>query len=143
MPATTESAESGTRADLTLDDFMTGLLAGLAAEGVSVVSIRGTTFYTAVEQAFRDLESRQDEEGVRLRFWISLNRIHGDSADVREGITKAVQRDLISLDNPVYLDMRLKIAKEDADAYLDDLPGSRELYRDLARAFRARYPTHG
>ena len=116
------TAEPIAHRDVTLDDFMTGLLAGLAAEHIHAVSIRGPQFYSAVEAAFREFERRGAEQGLRLRFWIALNRIHGDSADVREGITKAVQRDLISLDNPVYLDMRLKITAEDAPSYLETLP---------------------
>ena len=33
-----------------------------------------------------------------------------------------MQRDLISLDNPVYLDMRLKVDVDEAGAYLDPFP---------------------
>lgn len=127
--------------DVTLDDFMTGLLAGLAAEGVSVVSIRGTHFYSSVVKVFTELRAVEGQEGLDLRFRIRLNPVYGDSADVREAITRAVQRDIISLDNPVYQDMRLKIGEDDADLYLKELPGGRELYLRLARSFMAAYQT--
>ena len=49
--STSSTPIRATQEDLTLDDFMTGLLAGLAAEGVKVISIRGRIFYEAVAEA--------------------------------------------------------------------------------------------
>lgn len=125
--------------DVTLDDFMTGLLAGLATQGVSVVSIRGRQFYSAIAKVFTELRDAQEAQGLDLRFRIRLNPVYGDSADVREAITRAVQRDIISLDNPVYQDMRLKIGQTDADLYLSELPGGKDIYVDLARRFMSSY----
>lgn len=127
------------KSDLTLDDFMTGLIAGLAELDIEVVSIRGNSFYRAVIEAFNAFEARAVEAQVRPRFWLTLNRVYGDSPDVRDALTRAVQRDLVSLDNPEYQDMRLKINASEAELYLDDLPGSPDLYVDAARAFRSTY----
>lgn len=126
-------------ASVTLDDFMTGLIAGLAARGVKAVSIREVEFYEAVEAAFQKLEAISDNAGLRLKFWITRNPVYGDSADVREGITRAVQRDLVSLDNPVYLNMRLRIAEADADSYLAELAGGSALYEQITRVFMEHY----
>jgi len=133
-------ASGHTRTSITLDDFMTGLLAGLAQRGIRVVSIRGPAFYRAVEKVFIKLDHLAEEKNLGLRFWITRNRVYGDSADVREGIAKAVQRDLISLDNPEYQDMRLKIGPEDAGDYLSTLPGGAKLYEQLAETFLDVYP---
>jgi hypothetical protein len=124
---------------VTLDDFMTGLIAGLAAEGIKAVSIRETDFYAAVDAAFQRLEDISEDHGLRLKFWITLNRVYGDSADVRAGITRAVQRDLVSLDNPVYFNMRLRVSEDDSVSYLQALPGGPDVYRELARVFLNRY----
>lgn len=124
---------------ITLDDFITGLIAGLAAEGVSAISIRDTDFYAAVDAAFRRLESISDEHGLRLKFWITLNRVYGDSADVRVGITRAVQRDLVSLDNPVYVNMRLRVDQNDSESYLRQLPGGPAVFREVTQAFLEHY----
>lgn len=132
------STATGVR-DVTLDDFTTGLMAGLAKLGVTVVSIRGRQFYSAIARVFDALRDSQDERGLDIRFRIRLNPVYGDSADVREAITRAVQRDIISLDNPVYQDMRLKIGTSDADLYLEELPGGKELYVELARLFMSEY----
>ena len=126
-------------ASVTLDDFMTGLIAGLALEGIKAVSIRDTQFYAAVEAAFQKFESISETLGLRLKFWITRNPVYGDSADVREGITRAVQRDLISLDNPTYLNMRLRVGQDDSSTYLDNLPGGAEAYRQVARVFLDQY----
>ncbi|TXH08379.1 MAG: hypothetical protein E6R04_11065 [Spirochaetes bacterium] len=109
---------------VSLDDFVTGLVAGLAAEGIKAVSIQDTDFYAAVEAAFQEFESLIETAGLRLKFWITRNPVYGDSADVREGIARAVQRDLISLDTPTYLNMRLLVGPKDSPSYLEKLPGS-------------------
>ena len=127
------------KSDLTLDDFMTGLIAGLAELDIEVVSIRGNSFYRAVVEAFNAFEAKAVEAHVRPRFWLTLNRVYGDSPDVRDALTRAVQRDLVSLDNPEYQDMRLKINASEAEMYLDHLPGNPDLYVDAARAFRSTY----
>jgi len=124
---------------VTLDDFMTGLLASLAVEGITKISIRGTAFYAATEAAFKQMRDDSVRHNLTLRFRVSRNAVYGDSADVREGITKAVQRDLISLDNPVYLDMTLKVTADDGPAYLQSLPGGPDAYREAAVAFLAAY----
>lgn len=124
---------------VTLDDFMTGLLAGLAVEGIKRISIRGSAFYAATEAAYRKMREGIPDRDLYLRFRMSRSPVYGDSAEIRAGITKAVQRDLISLDNPVYLDMTLKVTADDGPAYLDSLPGGPELYREAARAFLDAY----
>ena len=128
--------------DITLDDFMTGLIAGLAALNVHVVSIRGNLFYRAVIDAFHDFEEGAGSAGVRPRFRLRLNRVYGDSPDVRDAISRAVQRDLVSLDNPEYQDMRLKVSKSEADNYLNELAGGRNLYIEAASHFKGAYPTY-
>jgi hypothetical protein len=120
---------------------MTGLLAGLGRRGIRVISIRGNQFYAAVEKVFLQLNNQLAlDYGIELRFWIARNRFYKDSPDIREGIAKAVQRDLVSLDNPEYQDMRLKISPDDADRYLEALPGDPSLYEKLADVFLDLYP---
>lgn len=128
-------------ARITLNDFMTGFLAALAAKRVTVVSIRDTDFYAAVVQTFEELERRVAGTNLNLRFWLTQDATHGDAPEVREGITKAVQRDLISLDNPTYQQMRLRISEEDALRYLERVPGGAAIYLPLADVFMDAYPS--
>jgi len=135
---------SDTRVRITLDDFMTGLVAGLAARGVRVLTISGTDFYAAVVDVFNDLERRAQEQGnIDLRFWLMIDEIHGDSPDIRDGITSAQQRRLVSLDNPTFQNLRLKLTSPaDAAPYLAKVPGGRELYLELAERFTDLYPSY-
>lgn len=125
---------------MSLDDFMTGVIAGLADRGVRVVSIRGNDFYAAIEDAFIALVDRAADLDIDLLFHISRSRMYGDSPDVREGISRAVQRDLVSLDNPEYQDMRIKLSSRTASRYMERLPGGADLFQALADKFLAHYP---
>lgn len=124
---------------MTLNDFMTGFLAGLAANDVHVVSIRGASFYSAMVDVFQELERKADSRNLHLRFWLTQDEIHQDAPEIREGIAKAVQRDLISLDNPAFQDMRLKISRTEAQRFLDTVPGGAELFIELAKSFTQSY----
>jgi alkanesulfonate monooxygenase SsuD/methylene tetrahydromethanopterin reductase-like flavin-dependent oxidoreductase (luciferase family) len=128
--------------DVTVDDFMTGLIAGIASHDVRVVSIRNNLFYQAVVEAFDEFRVRANAAGVQPRFSLRLNKIYGDSPAVRDALTRAVQRDLVSLDNPEYQDMRLKIGARDAEAYLDKIAGGRQLYSEVAERFLSNYPSY-
>lgn len=139
MPTT---AEINDLRSLTLDDFITGLLAALASEGVAVISIREQEFYSAVEAAYELLTERADELHIELLFHVAVSRVYQDSPDVREALTRAVQRDLVSLDNPEYQDLRLKVSGDEALGYLTDLPGGHALFVELAHNFTSHYPHH-
>lgn len=125
--------------DVTVDDFITGLIAGFAARDVSSVSIRSPEFYRAVRTAFEQLEAAAEREGLDVRFLVALDPVYEDSPVVRDAISGAVQRDLVSLDNPEYQDMRLKIRREEAPLFLERLPGTAELYCTLADRFIDEY----
>ena len=117
--------------DLTVDDFMTGLLAALALSHRAVVPIDSERFDAAVEASFHKLEDLAPEYGLNIRFWIATHPLHGDSPVVRDAISGAVQRDLVSLDNPEYQHMRLKITADEALMLLQVVPGGRELFAQL------------
>ena len=126
--------------DLSVDDFVTGLLAGLAGERVNAISLRGSEFYRAVADAFQYVWERAADENLDLRFRIFVDKVYGDSPVVRDAISGAVQRDLVSLDNPEYLDMRLKISPDEARLLLDSLPGRAGFFVEVARHFVSEYP---
>lgn len=137
----TRIGEQTHRTVITADDFMTGLLAALALEGVETLSMRDEDFNQAVADAFTALQTRAAEDGdVRANFTIAVSATYGDSPDVRQAITRSVQRDLVSLDNPEYQKVRLKIDRSTARKYLDKLPGDADLYRAAAQEFLRHYP---
>ena len=123
---------------LSANEFFTGLLAGLAHTGTRRISIRGDSFDLAVEAVARELVEKHGDE-VELGFRVKPHYIHGDSAVVRDAIASAAQADLISLDNPEYQDIRLKIGPETADLILDELPVDRRIFLELADLFLLAY----
>ena len=120
---------------LTADDFFTGLFSALALNGWSVISLREDRFDAAVARVFEKLESVAREKDLDLRFRVRLHPFHSDSSTVRDSVTNAVKRDLISLDNPVFQDIRLKMTKPEAHGYLSSLPGGEALFLELAQEF--------
>ena len=123
---------------LSPDDFFTGLFAALAEKGGTTFSLRTARFDEAVVCAYDLFERQASAEGYRIRFRVALHPLHGESGVVREGITRAAQRDLVSLDNPEFQDLRLKLGPSTAPAYLESL-GSPDLYRNAARVFLEKY----
>lgn len=130
--------EATAQATISIDDFMTGFLAVLAGRGFKSVSIR-STFYEAIQKAYQEFDQVAAGAGCEVDFVVKNHPVHGDSPAVRRAITHAVQRDLISLDNPVYMDMRLKIDPSYADHYLDSLPGDRSWYEAMTDTFLRTY----
>lgn len=127
---------------LTEDTFFRGLFSALALRGVHVISVRDDRFDRAVRDVFESLMSRADAADLNVRFRINPHPIHGDAGLVRDSIAAAAQRGLVSLDNPEYLDLRLRINKPLALRYLSDIPGDETLYLDLADEFMNRYYEH-
>ena len=120
---------------LTADDFFTGLFSALALNGWSVISLREDRFDGAVASVFKKLEEVARQKHLDLRFRVRLHPFHSDSSTVRDSVTSAVKRDLISLDNPVFQDIRLKMTKPEARGYLSSLPGGEKLFLHLAEEF--------
>lgn len=124
---------------LTADDFLTGVFSALSLKEWRTISLKQDRFDNALAHVFETLKAVASERGVELRFRIKLHRIHGDSQTIRDAITSAVQRDLISLDNPEFQNVRLKIVKNEAEDYLDSVPGGQELFMQLADEFVSQY----
>lgn len=121
--------------EVTMDDFLTGLFASLAASKISTVSMRSTTFYRAAERAYQVFKESAAKEHMPLDFVVRVRKMYQDSPELRQGIARAVQRDVIGLDNPVYMKIRLRISPEDAPAYLATVPGKRDWYAAAAAEF--------
>lgn len=124
---------------LTADDFFSGLFAALALEGRRKISIRNERFDRALDYVYRKLAKHSQSKGIDLRFRIRLHPIHGDSVTVRDAIAHAAQRDLISLDNPEFQDIQLKLEAPEARAILNSVPGKSALFLPLARDFLLHY----
>lgn len=124
---------------MTADDFFTGLLSALALKGYRTLTLRSERFDRAIAHIVESLMKQAETKDIDVRFRVRLHPVHGDSSTIRDSITQAAQRDLISLDNPEYQDVRLKISAEDASVFLSSLPGGEVLFGSLADEFLQTY----
>jgi hypothetical protein len=115
-----------------MPDFMTGILAALAVNSVPILSLRRSRLDQAFARLNQDIKAAAEEAGLDLKFRIRLHPIHQDSTLIQQALYEAAQRDLVSLDNPEFQKVRLKISQDEAQTYLTGLPGSRAMYLQLA-----------
>jgi hypothetical protein len=121
-------------------DFFGGFFSALAALHPQVPVFRcGERFNEALEEAFRAFVQRSKKKGYEIGFSIKLHPLHGDSSVIEEGLVGGIRRDMISLANPNFERFSLNLSKEDADELLPSIPGSVDLYKQLARDFLDRY----
>src|SRR4051812_32704529 len=120
---------------LSSEQFLAGLLASLALRRWDRVSIRGDRFDRASAAAFEELERIGDEYHVRPRFYIVPHPTYGDSTVMRDAVARLAQWDLLSLDNPEYQDLRLKMSPSYAEQVFERLGLDRSLFRVLTDRF--------
>ena len=126
--------------DVTVDDFLTGVIAGCRTKGFRTISLREDRFNQNIKASFDKLASLADSLDLDVRFAVFLDPLHRDSPVIERAVTTAVQRKLVSLDNPEFVNMRIKLDPEAAAKLLDDLPGGADLYRKLADVFVSEAP---
>lgn len=124
---------------MTSVDFMTGILAGLALRGETVLDLSDTRVDKALAAVYRDMLDRDDTEGLDIDFQIIPDTMHGDSTVVQDAITSAIGSRLAGRINPSFRRIRITIDHDWASALTDDLPGGRELYLELVDDFLKNY----
>jgi hypothetical protein len=124
---------------LYMPDFMTGMLAALAVKSVPVLSLRSNRLDQAFARLNEDIKREALASGLDPKFRILLHPVHQDSSQLQQAIYEAAQRDLVSLDNPEFQRVRLKISPDEALAYFAGLPGPKEMYFRLAERLLAYY----
>lgn len=124
-----------TTTDITVDDFMTGVLAACKTKGFATISLREDRFYRGIKASYDELERRATEGDFDVRFAVFLDRLHHDSPVIGQALDAAVQRKLVSLDNPEFVNMRIKVDSDAAAMILESLPGGPALYEALADVF--------
>lgn len=125
---------------VTADDFFTGLFAALTLKGPPVISGRGRRLDKALALTFDEFRKLAAAENLDVQFRIRLHPFHQDSVTVKNEISYAAQQNLISLDNPEYQEIRLKLTKDEAEEVLATLP-TRELFLATADKFLDSYET--
>jgi hypothetical protein len=124
--------------ELSADDFIAGLFAALAKRRVKTLSMREDNFYAGTRASFEKLQFLSGgDNAIRLNFRVILDPLYGDSSVIREALNSAIQRRLVSLDNPEFVDIRMKFGPDEAVELIDRLPGDPSWYDQLADAFQS------
>jgi hypothetical protein len=123
--------------DITVDDFMSGVIAACKLKGFATISMREDRFYQGIKASYDELVKKADDEDLDVRFVVHLDPLHQDSPVIGQAVTTAVQRKLVGLDNPEFVKMRIKMDERSAEELLERLPGGPALHRSLAEIFIA------
>lgn len=120
---------------MSIDNLVTGLVSACALRGIRRLTLRGQDLFAAMELAYKRVDEEAAGAGVEVRFAVFLDPIYGDSPVVREAFNMAVIRRLVSLDNPEFQEMSIKISALEAERLLATLPGGPALYEAATDAF--------
>jgi hypothetical protein len=125
---------------MTSVDFMTGILAGLALRGVSVLDMRDPRFDQAMGRVYDEMLDLPEVAALDIDFQVIPDAMHGDSAVVQDAITAAIESRLARRVNPTFRRLQIVIDREWADVLTkDDLPGGQTLYLRLVDRFMEHY----
>lgn len=124
---------------LSSEDFLAGLLAALAKRHLGVLSIRGDRFDRASEAAYLELRSLAPENDIELRFFVKPHSKYGDSTVIRDAVARLAMWDMVSLDNPEYQDVRLKITPTYAETIFERLRVDPAIFDRIATTFVRAY----
>ncbi len=128
-----------TRSTIHLSDVLTGVFAALVEQGVTKLSVRGNLLDAAFVALSAEVEREAEAAGLEVRYLLDAHPMHGDSLQLQDELHEAAKRDLISLDNPEFQDIRIKLSTGDSPFFLRRLPGSPDMYRRLAGSLLSHY----
>lgn len=127
------------RTSLTIDDLMTGILANLSLKRINKLWNYKDKIDGAMEKSYLLAKELSAQEGLTLNFKIMRHPIHGYSKTVDGGVYSAVQRGLLSRECPRDEVLNLRLSQEEAELFLEHLPGSKEFYQQVTEEFWRSY----
>jgi hypothetical protein len=120
--------------DITIDDFMSGMLAELARRGKREIALDTQSFDAGCERAYRRLRDVAPALGFSLRFAVVLHPFHGDSPVVRTALADAGQRGLVGPGDEAYR-LQIHLSDDEARTLLGQMPGGAPLFEGLGAVF--------
>jgi len=117
---------------MTADDFVTGLLAGLALRGRTELDVSDRRFDRALAFVYELLLSTTEASDLDVDF-------HGDSSVIQEALSVAVQGRVVGRINPTFRRLHIKLGRDRAIRLLGKLPGGASLYEKLTDSFLSQF----
>jgi hypothetical protein len=124
-------------ATMTADDFLTGLLSGLALRSWTELDVSDRRFDRALAAVYQTLLTISEASDLDIDFQISPDPIHGDSSVIQAALSVAVQGRVVGRINPSFRRLHIKLDRERANRLIDRLPGGPSLYNRLTEEFLA------
>lgn len=103
---------------VTADEFVTDLLCSLALHSIDRITLADTMADSRFEEAFADLLGARAELGIDVDFSLAVNPYHGDSSTLRETLYDLRERGIVSINNPSFKTVSIKVDSDDAEHFL-------------------------
>jgi hypothetical protein len=112
---------------VTSDQFVAGIVAMLALKERTRFWVTDTELDKRFEKAFEDLIKAEETYEIHPNFSFYVDPYHGDSVCLRDTLTAAKEKELVSFNNPTFRTFDVKLTAEHAERYLKRSPVPREL----------------
>lgn len=119
---------------VTSDQFVAGIVAVLALKERTHFWLTDTELDHRFENAFRDLIEANETYDLYPNFSFFVDPYHGDSVCLRDTLTAAKEKELVSFNNPTFRTFDVKLSPERARHYLSRNPVPQELLERMVEA---------
>lgn len=116
---------------VTSDQFVAGIVATLALKQRTKFQLTDTELDRRFESAFSGLVAAEEEHSLYTNFSFFVDPYHGDSVCLRETLTAAKEKELVSFNNPTLKTFDIRLTEERAQRYLERNPVPKELLERL------------
>lgn len=103
---------------VTSEEFVTDLVCQLKLNAVEELRLVDTLEDKRFARAFQKLEENQDRLHIAVDFSLVTNPYHGDSSTLREALYALRERGIVSINNPSFKTVEIKVDAENAKYYL-------------------------
>jgi hypothetical protein len=118
-------------ARITSDEFVAGIVAMLALRDQRHFVMSDTELDGRFQKAFETLVDSQAEYGIQPSFSFYVDPYHGDSVCLRETLTAAREKELVTFNNPTLRTFDVKLSDARAERYLDRNPMPRRFFEQV------------
>lgn len=116
---------------VTSDQFVAGIVAMLALKNRTHFWLTDTELDRKFERAYSDLLEAESNYDLRPNFSFYVDPYHGDSVCLRDTLTAAKEKELVSFNNPTFRTFDVKLTSQRAERYLERNPVPRELLEQM------------
>ncbi len=122
---------------ITADDLFAAIVSVLRKQGVTTLKLT-PKLDEKFEEVYTSFRAQCPQDEVLFNFSFKRNRIHGDSSKLRETLYAARHNNIVSLENPSFKPVTIKVSDTAADSYIRSIPHADDLTAIVTRVFDTR-----